>query len=131
MTAKEWLEVMQQAADFNPAYTPLIEKYGEMLVKESQQPIPTTERDRMIAEKYYTWVRKWFKRHDKDVHQLNDDEFWERFMDSESYQSIPPAETFEQELERRMPDKAFVTDMKNTLNSRMFYNWLKNELLKQ
>ena len=34
MTAKEWLDVMKQAADYNPAMTPLIEKYGEMLLDE-------------------------------------------------------------------------------------------------
>ena len=34
MTAKEWLDVMKQAADYNPAMTNLIEKYGEMLLEE-------------------------------------------------------------------------------------------------
>lgn len=34
MTAKEWLETMKQAADYNPAMTTLIEKYGEMLLEE-------------------------------------------------------------------------------------------------
>lgn len=34
MTAKEWLDVMKQAADYNPAMTKLIEKYGEMLLEE-------------------------------------------------------------------------------------------------
>jgi len=34
MNSKEWLSVMQQAENYNPAMTPLIEKYGELLVSE-------------------------------------------------------------------------------------------------
>lgn len=34
MTAKEWLGVMQQAENYNPAMTKLIEKYGQMLLDE-------------------------------------------------------------------------------------------------
>lgn len=34
MTSKEWLDLIKQAADYNPAMTNLIEKYGEMLVQE-------------------------------------------------------------------------------------------------
>jgi len=36
MTAKEWLDTMKQAADYNPAMTKLIEKYGEMLLEEQK-----------------------------------------------------------------------------------------------
>jgi hypothetical protein len=42
MTAKEWLGVMQQADNYNPAMTSLIIKYGEMLVAEST-PLPDTD----------------------------------------------------------------------------------------
>jgi len=34
MTAKEWLGVIQQAEDYNPAMTNLIEKYGELLSEQ-------------------------------------------------------------------------------------------------
>lgn len=34
-TAKGWLGVMQQASNYNHAMTPLIIKYGEMLVEEN------------------------------------------------------------------------------------------------
>lgn len=34
MKAKEWLEVIKQAKDYNHSMTPLIEKYGEMLIDE-------------------------------------------------------------------------------------------------
>ena len=37
MTAKEWLGVMQKAADFPKGMERLIEKYGEMLLKEQMQ----------------------------------------------------------------------------------------------
>ncbi|MFA9221831.1 MAG: hypothetical protein ACEQSL_11640, partial [Sediminibacterium sp.] len=36
MTAKEWLETMKQAQDYNHAMTPLIVKYGEMLLEEQK-----------------------------------------------------------------------------------------------
>lgn len=36
MTAKEWLDTMKQAADYNPAMTKLIVKYGEMLLEEQK-----------------------------------------------------------------------------------------------
>lgn len=35
MTAKEWLDTMKRASDYNPKMTSLIEKYGEMLAAES------------------------------------------------------------------------------------------------
>ena len=35
MTAKEWLEVIKQAEDYNPKITSLIEKYGELLLSEN------------------------------------------------------------------------------------------------
>lgn len=35
MTAKEWLDTIKQAKDYNPQMTVLIEKYGEMLLDES------------------------------------------------------------------------------------------------
>ncbi len=35
MTAKEWLQTMEKASDYNPLLTPLIEKYGEMLLQEN------------------------------------------------------------------------------------------------
>ena len=37
MTAKEWLGVMQKAQDFPKGMERLIEKYGEMLLKEQTQ----------------------------------------------------------------------------------------------
>jgi hypothetical protein len=37
MTAKEWFGVMQKAADFPKGMERLIEKYGEMLLKEQMQ----------------------------------------------------------------------------------------------
>lgn len=37
MTAKEWLGVMQKAQDFPEGMERLIEKYGEMLLKEQMQ----------------------------------------------------------------------------------------------
>ena len=37
MTAKEWLGVMQKAQDFPKGMERLIEKYGEMLLKEQMQ----------------------------------------------------------------------------------------------
>jgi len=40
MTAKEWLQVMERAADYNPQMTPLIKKYGELLIAER---MPTEE----------------------------------------------------------------------------------------
>ncbi len=39
MTAKEWLDVMKQAADYNPVMTALIEKYGDMLLEEQNLAI--------------------------------------------------------------------------------------------
>jgi hypothetical protein len=39
MKAKEWLETMQQAEDYNPHLTPLIIKYGEMLLSEKDDNI--------------------------------------------------------------------------------------------
>ena len=42
MTAKEWLNTIQQAADYNHAMTPLIVKYGEMLVEEYIRQIEFT-----------------------------------------------------------------------------------------
>jgi chromatin remodeling complex protein RSC6 len=45
MKASEWLNVIKQSADYNPAMTPLIEKYGEMLVDEYKAENPPCECD--------------------------------------------------------------------------------------
>lgn len=37
MTAKEFLNVMNKASDFDITLTPLIEKYGELLINESNK----------------------------------------------------------------------------------------------
>lgn len=37
MTAKEWLEVITKAEDYNPSMTPLILKYGELLLLEAKE----------------------------------------------------------------------------------------------
>lgn len=37
MKAKEWLEIIKQADDYNPEMTSLIEKYGEILLAEQKQ----------------------------------------------------------------------------------------------
>ena len=58
MTAKEWLEVMKQAVDYNHAMTPLIEKYGEMLLAE-QHPTPS-----MGAEEIEKWYSDWLDRNE-------------------------------------------------------------------
>ena len=34
MLAKEFLQTMQKASDWNPSVTPLVEKYGQMLLEE-------------------------------------------------------------------------------------------------
>jgi hypothetical protein len=48
MTAKEWLSVMEKAADYNPLMTRLIIKYGEMLVAEQIEK-KTDEFDNLLA----------------------------------------------------------------------------------
>jgi hypothetical protein len=72
MTAKEWLQIMEQAADYNPAMTPLIEKYGEMLIAER---MPTDEEIEQVAlnsfhkATYYQAVKdaiNWFRSHMED-----------------------------------------------------------------
>ena len=42
-TAKEWLGIMQQASNYNHAMTPLIIKYGEMLVEKRDAIIEALE----------------------------------------------------------------------------------------
>ena len=70
MTAKEWLQVMEQAADYNPAMTPLIKKYGEMLVDEEiEKRMPTDEEIKEQADLHFVgklhgaWIGgvKWFR----------------------------------------------------------------------
>ena len=39
-TAKEWLGIMQKASNYNHAMTPLIIKYGEMLIEERDEISP-------------------------------------------------------------------------------------------
>ena len=39
-TAKGWLRIMQQASNYNHAMTPLIIKYGEMLIEERDEISP-------------------------------------------------------------------------------------------
>lgn len=50
MTAKEWLDVIKQAADYNPAMTNLIEKYGEMLVQEYKNANKNIMKDKITLE---------------------------------------------------------------------------------
>jgi len=51
MNSKEWLSVIQQADNYNPAMTPLILKYGQLLV--SEQSPHTSEDIRQMAEERY------------------------------------------------------------------------------
>jgi len=43
MKSNEWLSVMQQAEDYNPQLTPLIIKYGELLLSEHPVSQPVAE----------------------------------------------------------------------------------------
>jgi len=45
MKASEWLEIIKSSADYNPAMTSLIEKYGEMLVDEYKSENPLCDCD--------------------------------------------------------------------------------------
>lgn len=44
MTAKEWLELIQQAEDYNPNMTNLIKEYGRILLSEKDK-----ETDKVVA----------------------------------------------------------------------------------
>jgi hypothetical protein len=71
--------------------------------------IPATERERIIVIE----AMKFARRHpDNGITQ---------FFKSESYRSIPPASTFEQELKRRWPVYPIPSES---------YIWLKEQLLK-
>jgi hypothetical protein len=56
------------------------------------EPISASEREKQIAEEYH------------DFTMMTGDD-WYNFLQSSMYRSIPPARTFEGEIEARMPDE--------------------------
>ena len=53
-TAKGWLGIMQQAANYNHAMTPLIIKYGEMLIRERDEIIKAQDELIIIRQQIKT-----------------------------------------------------------------------------
>jgi hypothetical protein len=76
MTAKEWLGVMQQASDYNPKMTNLIEKYGEMLIDEYKSTNKTSKEVPSIEE--YSKAKEIviaYEKHESDLFQEKLNEF--------------------------------------------------------
>lgn len=51
MKAKEWLEVITQAENYNPKLTPLIEKYGQLLLEETDPDTAWKEKAKKEIER--------------------------------------------------------------------------------
>lgn len=75
MTSKEWLGVMQQAADYNPEMTSLIKKYGEMLVNEKLAEI---ELEKIRSETYGLPID--FEKYSKSLSQPKKQSLMKRIM---------------------------------------------------
>lgn len=61
MTAKEWLEVIKLAKDYNPDMTPLIEKYGEMLLDEYKAANPVCDCGEDDEDEVNSWNKQQFQ----------------------------------------------------------------------